>query len=509
MLFYVRDRRNIALKKPNNVIQRENIKLNDNGTRICSNSNQDLKRQVQNGSVQNRSIDTVSSAVVRQDELDISLVKTTHSNEAPSHPVPESPLQPSLSKLPSEGVSPSSNARQIPSPTSNCDASSVIKGATTTTGWFTNNYNAKESSNKCSDVLVAISSPKFEDPQNSVKHVRDQALHKVGRYFSQSMSLTVYSVYGANSVYISSANFCIFQICPILPLEDSCLASCKDISGVGSQEVNTIKSPVQQKCEKIQVSIFHQSSLFLGKLFSQFSNLFVVQVETIANESATFKSLDKKAGEFSQSLVNGDSIKLSGSSTVNHSSLSGKASSCKPPKKSKKILKCHSTRGIIFLQSLSRHKTKKQKRSRKRTLNIKISCNELLMETNGLPSDMKPSTSDNDDKVPLISTHSKQKIAQCVSVKEANVSAAIKVKAQSDSLTNVEDGESRHKIDQNGTVLTTHKLQQNSFDCADHQNANGTGNRHDHNKDKIQDGFVGMLTRGLEEAVGNFSCIIL
>lgn len=118
MLFYVRDRRNTAPRKPMDIVQRDNLKANVNGKSIF---NQNPKEHVQTGPVENS-----SAAMPRKDTSNGGLSKETIMKEVPSHQNTELPMAES-SVLKKEPILPSSNFPLLKN-SSQVSASNLVHG---------------------------------------------------------------------------------------------------------------------------------------------------------------------------------------------------------------------------------------------------------------------------------------------------------------------------------------------------------------------------------------------
>lgn len=260
----------------------------------------------------------------------------------------------------------------------------------------------------------------------------------------------------------------------------------------------------------LQLNYLSRQNLVNSKVLTIIS----AQVGTTANDNGADNSFDKKASYCSQESVHDESVKFSGPSIVTNGSLQVKVSDCKSHKKSKKIKLRRQVPSLTFRSSmllkasLGIRKKKKHKKSKLRSLDTKSLSKELLMDKNCFPSDLGPSTSEKTNTILLASTHSPRKEAKSFSRTEANGNATKDGNSYGESLENVVDGEFRDRIGQNGTVLATDEQLQNhsSFrPSMNHQPSareNGSPPSQDHKRERVQNGWMGMLTRGLEETVG-------
>ncbi|XP_024016924.1 ubiquitin carboxyl-terminal hydrolase 23 isoform X1 [Morus notabilis] len=171
MLFYVRDRSNIASKKPLNVFQKESIKVNECG-KNTSPYNQPLKRPVQNGSTEVKPNGVASSvSVAQKDASYVVPPRIPVSNGKLDQPKSEPSLTASLSKDSSENPPcPDKNPAQCfkPSgpPSNKDDARKLETGTETTAAASINDLQEKGSSTKklCASV---VTSPNLKEIQNS------------------------------------------------------------------------------------------------------------------------------------------------------------------------------------------------------------------------------------------------------------------------------------------------------------------------------------------------------
>lgn len=192
MLFYVRDRKNIVPRKPFDIAQKENIKVNEIGTKTYSTYNQGLEKPVRNGLVDEKLKNAVSSTTAQKNSLDVGPPREYFSNKASNRPMSEPSLKASVSKDPSERLSfppPSLGQCLIPSASSpsnnNVDTSNLEVGATVKAGSNVSDSNDGGISNKDISTLVSIS-PSFDVPQNfdAAKNVSVETSQKVNGYLN-------------------------------------------------------------------------------------------------------------------------------------------------------------------------------------------------------------------------------------------------------------------------------------------------------------------------------------
>lgn len=206
-----------------------------------------------------------------------------------------------------------------------------------------------------------------------------------------------------------------------------------------------------------------------------------------------------------------ESAKLTNSSIVKNGSIHVEDFQCKTSTKLKrKILKSQVTNmhfhsSILFRASLGLRKRKKHKRSKHRNSDAKNLRKELLKDTNCFPSDLGPSTSETTHTKCLVSACSHTKKAMTGSKKEANgVAMNDELNSHGGSLINVVGREFRERFNQNNTVLASDKQLKNGShsSAANESSAKETGSLQDCKRDRMQNGWTGVLSRGMEERVG-------
>ncbi|XP_015892670.2 ubiquitin carboxyl-terminal hydrolase 23 isoform X2 [Ziziphus jujuba] len=447
MLFYVRDRKNIVSWKPFDIAQKEN-KVNEIGTKTYSTYNQGLKKPVQNGLVDDRLKNTVSSTTEKKNAFDIGPPRESFSSKVSDCPMSEPSLKASLSKDPSERLSfppPSLGQCLIPSSSSpsnnNVDASNLEVGTTVNVGSNVNDSNEGGNSNKDFSTLISTS-PNCKDLQSfdTAKNVIDETSQKNKPALEDSKMV-------------------------------SSIKSC-----VTSEKVDPVKSVDQPNYEK---------------------------VGSITNGPAVGNSIGDKGGDYSKKLMHDELEKSSDSSVVKNEALHVEDFECRSRKKLKKkisksqVASFHSS--ILFRASLGLRKKKKLKRSKHRNLDTKNLKKELLMEPRCFPSDLGPSTSEKTHTDCLVSSCSHRKKPKSGSKKEANGAGMIdEGNSLGDSLVNFVDGELGERIAQNNTVLASDKQLDSSSRFSfsvKKSNARGNGISQDCSREKMQNGWMGVLTR--------------
>ncbi|KAL6275001.1 hypothetical protein ACE6H2_025693 [Prunus campanulata] len=463
MLFYVRDRRNIIPRKPVEVARKENF--NSAGFKNRSTNNQGSKELVQNVSVEGRSSGLASSVVaIQKDESNIVPPMVPLLKEASvkcqimaekmvpmKESVSESIPKVSLSKDPLKELSlpnPKLGKDMLQSssfPSSNGGASDPENATAATTDANKNDLNKRGSSieNNCVSTVIATN---VKDPESleAAKPVPDE-----------------------NSQ------------------DNNIIPSVGDLR-TGSSGVRSGK-----KMEGIQT--FKSSDQPSSK---------ISQIGSLNNEGAAGHFLGEKTISCGQKVAVDESVKLSGSSIVTNGLLHVKAPDCKRHRKLKKKqmkskVACMHLRGSLLSRAvLSVQKKKKHKRSKHPTSDTQTLSKEHLMDSSRFLSDLGPSTSEKTQSISLVSTLSKRKS------KRKRTKSGLKKDADGTA----ENGECREGHHQNGTVLASDKRLENgcgSSPCSmeNQRETGGTDSPSNCKTDKMQNGWTGVLTRGLHETV--------
>ncbi|OMO90917.1 Peptidase C19, ubiquitin carboxyl-terminal hydrolase 2 [Corchorus olitorius] len=417
MLFYVRDRRNPAPRKPIDVLQKDNLKANMNGKSVL---NQNPKKQVQNGAVENKLCASGTSAgMTNRDTVNGDLSKETIKKEVPSQRnnvqlVAESSVLSQESVLPSSNVPVLKNSSQAAASNLQPSAHSVvvtgdssnIENSTVTTCAKDSNCNEGGNSNKDVGVPETISL-NCGGLQNSAS----DNLGDIDRL--QKINLP------SNNEVSSSdpVKDCIDIAVKKAPAE----APSSSNTDKTSKNAVPIRSPSRPDCE-------------------------TSQVKDVLNNSTSVKSLSKKLDDGAKKSI------LEIPSSLPNGSLETEDADSTPCRKSKKKLLKRQLKNMhiskFFRTSLLIHSKKKHKRSKKRGLNGHILAKEILLDKDCLSSDLEPSTSEKSRTISLGSSrHGRKKPANDTAPKDFSNSAI--------SLMNTMQGKFKDRTDQNGTVLAT------------------------------------------------------
>ncbi|XP_022729771.1 ubiquitin carboxyl-terminal hydrolase 23-like isoform X2 [Durio zibethinus] len=417
MLFYVRDRRNTAQRKPADILQRDDLKANVNGKSIFS---QNPKAHVQTGPVQNKLCALGTSAVMRQKDTangglsketmpyqqntvqqmaESSVLKTESVQPSSNVPLFKDSSQASASNLVhGDNLQPSTGSVVVNVESSNIENSTVTTGA--------KDGDCNESGNCKREFGVPLMiSPNCGGLHNSGtdKIVTREALQKINHASNFEVS---------RFVALDKA---------VKKVPDEALSM--STTDETLKNVHAIRSPNKPNCESNKIG-------------------------DVSNHSTSDKSLNEKGDDSSQKIIS--KLPLS----MPNGSLEIEAPECALCRKSKKkrlkrqLKSMHiGLKSKFFVASLRMPSKKKYKRSRKRTLDAHILCKEILLDKDCLSSDLGPSTSENSSKITLASVHVRKKASSDSTLKNVNSSPS--------SLMNTVDGVFGERIYENGVVLAT------------------------------------------------------
>ncbi|XVE53659.1 hypothetical protein DITRI_Ditri03aG0020700 [Diplodiscus trichospermus] len=400
MLFYVRDRRNTAPKKPSDILQRDNLKANVNGR---SGFNQNSKEHMQTGPVENKlcALGT-SPAMSQKDTVNGGLSKDTIMKEVSS--------QKNYAQLTEEGsllkesILPSSSVPLLEH-SSQASASSLVHGENLHPSLCSAVGNAGSSNIEKSTVTVTVS-PNCGDLQNS--HTDKIATKE-----------TLQKINFASKVEVSSAvalEGLVDKAVKKVPVEAPAISTTSETS----KNVQAIKSSDKPNCD---------------------------QVGDVSGHSTCDKSLNEK----------GDSISPKSNSefpsSIPNRYFETKVPECAPcrisKKKHKKRQPKHIPLGLKFFRA-SLHMHSKKKHKKKYKSNAYVLCKENLLDKDCFPSDLGPSTSEKSSTTSLGSIHcGRKKAPKDTALKDVSNSAC--------SLMKSTDAEFKERIYQNGTVLATNQ----------------------------------------------------
>ncbi|KAK2646741.1 hypothetical protein Ddye_021936 [Dipteronia dyeriana] len=460
MLFYVRDRKNIAPIKPIDVVHKENLKANVIGNKTSSFLSQQSKGHPQSCPTEKRLNGAVNSG----------LSKETPVKEASSLPTNERILLecsvskkdpligPSSStpvlKVQSETLSvlnPDQGERLRPSaPSMNSKGDILNIGNTATTAASISQSNGIGSSKDNSEVSLPILSHCNGSQNSSTNKV-------VTKVISQKI----------NPVSNGASSVALPRDIGDKTLEGVSITTSGESSDKMSESMHSMKSPIQPSCENIQNS----------------------------NNYVSGNSPSEKAGDNSKKM-GPELVERSIPLMMTNKSVHIKDPDCAGQRKLKKKLRKCKIRNIyiglkFFKASIVLRKKKKHKKSKLCTLDPQNPIAELLLDKDNISSDPGPSKCEYSSSVSLSSSHSKKKAAKDVTrntVKNCNGNSLMNgiIGELRDRV--CQNGELRDRVYQNGALLATENRQETvepscSNDCK---------------KDVLQEG-MNKLTRGLEE----------
>ncbi|KAJ7979614.1 Ubiquitin carboxyl-terminal hydrolase [Quillaja saponaria] len=443
MLFYVRDRKNIVPRKPVDVAQKENMKVNVNGSRSSSTLNQGVKELVKNAPTEDRFNGVVSSTgETQKDTLNVdSSMAFLSKNVSVSEPSSQAPLpKGSQEVLPVpdskviESVLPSGPSEKT------CSRPQTLKKLIASAGDIIDDGNAKVNYKKDSTILVSSSNAPSDIQNYSTDHARDNAAKKV-----KSQKISDVAAPGDSCEKISNADDLIGALAE---------PSSKHTEAGGRKG--------DSLCEKA------------GDDQKQAEDLLKVSSSSVMTTgSMDMEGLYCKHGKKLKKNV----LKYQ----VPHMQLSS---------------------NILLMMSLGLRKKKKQKGGKQRRLD-KNQNQECLSYKDFFSSDTGPSTSKKICILSLGETHSQRRVPK--SGPKAGVINMASLNSNSDSLTEKVDGEFRKGMDESSAVLATAKQLENSSQCSfvlNKHDVRKPDGALDSKRDKIYtNDSMSMLTQGLDDTV--------
>ncbi|GMP35805.1 hypothetical protein CsSME_00008123 [Camellia sinensis var. sinensis] len=471
MLFYVRDRRNVALKKPVDVIQKESMIINAMSHKMHSNSSQGLKEAVQNGPIDKRVNGVYSSAAesnaIIADGLKETLMKETSVQK--TNPLKDPLLDISL-KVPVSKDAVKGREWLTQSAPIKGSSDALNNAMLATTGGKSNEFTKERSIKEdLSDSVVVA--PNHCGPQNSDTKKDPSNVgakspkYNEDRHTEKDLSGLVAITPDCNGHHNSSGGVCIAD-----------KTSEKDSDEKESKKIDLLRSLDQPSCENSQ-----------GKGLLKESTL-------------TYNGLRMGVTE---------TIELSGLQAT-HISLHQKALDNKCQQKLKKklprgwITSMHLGSSILFGAFLSLRK-KKHKKVKRRTVKINNLTQKHLLDSVFGSTDLGPSTSEITRTLSLGSVHSQRKVLKSRPSKKDNIPVPKNVKSSNhDLVEGIIDRDFRDRLGQNGAVLATDKQPQRncSSPLAGNQfDARGSNGSKESRGSSVHDGLMSMLTRGLEETI--------
>ncbi|KAJ0090143.1 hypothetical protein Patl1_14670 [Pistacia atlantica] len=462
MLFYVRDRRNVAPKKPIDVLQKDDLKANVNGNKPSLILSQQSKEHLQSSRIENGVCGADSSSVKQKNAVNGGLSKEAHLKEASSQPG-RIPMQSSVPKK---------------EPMLETSSSAPLQKDPSVGLPFPNLGQGKSLQPSASSLNSNGGIPYIEN--NTIIATKEKANSKN----NLGVSVTVSS--NCNGHQNSASN-------KILTTETS-----QKINGVSNAGAS-INTPSRDSSDKSleRVSNMAQSGGSSDKMLEKADPIKSAKEPSCEKTQAGNKLCDSVAGTPAEENV-GDNGQTT-LSVMENEPLHAKAPDCASQRKlkKKKLLKCRINSmpiGLKFFKtSLGLRKKKKHKRSKRCTVDLQNLSKELLLDKDScLSSDLGPSTS---EKFGASSRISQKKVPNGTAKKNGKM-------CNGDSLMNGVDGKLTERICQNGAVLATDERLQKRSDLTlevNRQDATEPGGSKDSKKDVLQD-RMSTLTRGLEEA---------
>ncbi|EEF29423.1 conserved hypothetical protein [Ricinus communis] len=444
MLFYVRDRKANATKRPADVVRKENVKASISSNLPNLVLKQMSKEHIDNGLIGNRSFAANSTASVnKKDGLNFSTSKEIPQKEALDRPSfsecslrkTNSIAEPSSSSpLPedsSKGVTPNPDLRECLSPSAT-SMNSKLDAA------------KLDNTNITTGVKVTGSNKAFSNC-NETQNCPVENL--VTNESSEKINLVI-------NMGVNGAE----EMVPGLPQSDS--------SDKMSNRIVSVKVPNKPTCGSIQGGDF-------------------------PNQSAAGNSQRDQGGHSCQHIVN-ELAEPSILSITPNQCLHKKAPDCTPHKKFKKLLRHRISNmplGLKFFRaSLGLRKRKKHKKSKRGTVGTQNLIKEQVMEGNCSLLEVGPSTSKMSMSVSLISTNSQRKKAKSSS------------KCRDDTGMDIVDEELK-RYNQNSDAAPMDKHIENSISTSEvnQHEAVLLDCRESRGENMPENGNMCILTRGLEE----------
>ncbi|KAL7224281.1 hypothetical protein ACSBR1_025694 [Camellia fascicularis] len=479
MLFYVRDRRNVALKKPVDVIQKESMIINAMSHKMHSNSSQGLKEAVQNGPIDKRVNGVYSSAAesnaIIADGLKETLMKETSAQK--TNPLKDPLLDISL-KVP------------------------VSKDAVKGREWLTQSAPIKGSSDALNNAMLATTGGKTNEftKERSIKEDLSDSVVVAPNHCGPENSDTKKdpSNVGAKSPKYNEDRHTEKDLSGLVAITPDCKGHHNSSGGVciadkTSEKIHS-EAPLQDSDEKVSKKIDLLRSL-----------------DQPSCENSQGKGLLKESTLTYNGLRMGvtETVELSGLQAT-HISLHQKALDNKCQQKLKKklprgwITSMHLGSSILFGAFLSLRK-KKHKKVKRRTVKINNLTQKHLLDHVFGSTDLGPSTSEITRTLSLGSVHSQRKVLKSRPSKKDNIPVPKNVKSSNhDLVEGIIDRDFRDRLGQNGAVLATDKQPQRncSFPLAGNQfDARGSNGSKESRGNSVHNGLMSMLTRGLEDTI--------
>ncbi|XP_010265604.1 PREDICTED: ubiquitin carboxyl-terminal hydrolase 23 isoform X2 [Nelumbo nucifera] len=477
MLFYVRDRKSVAPKKPVAVLPKENTVGNAMQNKECGISVHGPKEKAQNGLVESRlSFSDCSRAVSQGQALCPTkepLVKETSVLKSNGF-ITKAAKGPSLSK-----VAPSKPSLKEPHLK---DLAQGQLGAEVSPQSTPSLANGSRNASNLNDVRIASIGAKH-NPVNMCDGSKKDLNHNAGIVNEGSKFDLSIPVATQPDCTVLQNSGCEKLIKSNLPHENGYVGA--------PQEVISNRIIDEQSKENFTPRLSKESN---------------VKIDQNGCGDYTIGISCPKVGEGDRRSTENGSVEISRQVSMDgmsgHVEASDLRHNQKKLKSMKKLLKCrvagmHLSSSIMFRKSLSLRK-KKYKKSKHRKLELKGFTRKDL-EENGMSRGFGPSTSEQTRMVALDATHSRKQRARSV-MKEGNINMAAKGAKGSKrySFNNTVDEDFVQRISNNSAVLATNELSEKSLhsnSVANHYDAREPDKLHDKKRGSSQNGLIGMLMR--------------
>ncbi|KAJ0031546.1 hypothetical protein Pint_14437 [Pistacia integerrima] len=364
MLFYVRDRRNVAPKKPIDVVQKDDLKANVNGNKPSLILSQQSKEHLQSSRIENGVCGADSSSVKQKNAVNGGLSKEAHLKEASSQPG-RIPMQSSVPKK---------------EPVLETYSSAPLQKDPSVGLPFPNLGQGKSLQPSASSLNSNGGIPNIEN--NTTIATKEKA------NFKNNLGVSVTVSSNCNGHQNSASN-------KILTTETS-----QKINGVSNAGAS-INTPSRDSSDKSleRVSNMAQSGGSSDKMLEKADPIKSAKEPSCEETQVGNKLYDSVAGTSAEENV-GDNGQTPASMMANEP-LHAKAPDCASQRKlkKKKLLKCRINSMSIglkfFKASLGLRKKKKHKMSKRCTVDLQNLSKELLLDKDScLSSDLGPSTSE-------------------------------------------------------------------------------------------------------------------
>ncbi|XP_059635606.1 ubiquitin carboxyl-terminal hydrolase 23 [Cornus florida] len=466
MLFYFRDRKIFAPKKPFNIVKKDNLPMNAMGNKAHSSSSKNLKEMIHNIPIEKKLNGAVSSAAVDQrGALNACAAKVTMEKEASAQKI-NGPMMAECNK-----------------DTSLESSTKLDKAMITTAAGEVSDSNHETSTKK--DLNNSVASPPNYSGHHNPYTKRDLTdavamppNSNEDRSTKKDLSGSVAIPSNCNGTYLSAGDICITD-------ETQCQKSDNNAS---------LRDPSKK--------IFRVRSLNLtGNEDSQTGGF--------PKQSAVSGPRSEKDGDIVQRMGDTGAVELSSLPTTTAILLLRKAADSKPPKKiKKKLLKCqiksvHLGSNILFGASLSLRKKNSYKRSKQRHLKVKNLSQNYFLDANCFPADLGPSTSEKARTICRAGSTPprRKKMKSRSNMRDDGAVVKNDANCYGDISMNLVDEEFRKRVGHCGNMLATDeqpKKYSSSASVGIQWDARGTNGSNNSRRDNV---FTSMLTRGVEETV--------